>query len=78
MGLTDTPSFGSGEISPCVPLVRFPGHRVNQTHAAERQAAPGYTMDRLLSERGNFAEFSKTPVPRQNMLSENNEIVRFP
>jgi len=52
--------------------------RINQTHAAERQAAPGYTMDRLWSEMGNFTEFSKTRVPRQNMLPEKNEIVRFP
>jgi len=52
--------------------------RVSQTHAAERQAAPGYTMDRLLSEMGTLRSFKKTPVPRQNMLPENNEIVRFP
>ncbi|WP_321505658.1 M23 family metallopeptidase [uncultured Methanoregula sp.] len=75
--VTDTPSFLGAEGYPHVYRSFDSLGGVNQTKATERQITPGYTMDRLWSEMGNFAEFLKTPVPRQNMLPDNNEIVRF-
>ena len=51
---------------------------LNVTRAAERQSSPGYTMSQLWSEFGDFVEFSKTPVPQQDRLMENEAIVRFP
>jgi len=52
--------------------------RVNQNHAAERQAAPRYTMDRHWSEIGELCGVFKNAGYAQNTLPENNEIVRFP
>jgi hypothetical protein len=76
--VTDTPSFLGAEGYPHVYRSFDSLGWVNQSHAAERQAAPGYSLTQLWSEIGDFAEFFKTPVPRQNMLPDNNEIVRFP
>ncbi|MFA4860198.1 M23 family metallopeptidase [Methanoregula sp.] len=76
--VTGTPSFLGAEGYPHVYRSFDSLGRVNQTKAAERQATPGYTMNRLWSEMGIFAEYLKTPVSRQNLLPENNEIVRFP
>jgi murein DD-endopeptidase MepM/ murein hydrolase activator NlpD len=75
--VTDTPSFLGAEGYPHVYRSFDVIGNVNQTKAEARQASPGYTTARLWSEIGDFAMFSKTPVSRQNMLPENNEIVRF-
>lgn len=76
--VTDTPSFLGAEGYPHVYRSFDSLGGVHVDRAIERQATPGYTMTQLWSEMGEFAEYLKTPVPRQNMLPENNEIVRFP
>jgi D-alanyl-D-alanine carboxypeptidase len=76
--VTDTPSFLGAEGYPHVYRSFDSLGWVNQSRAAERQADPGYTLDRLWSDMGDYAEFLKIPVHRQNMLPDNNEIVRFP
>jgi len=76
--VTDTPSFLGAEGYPHVYRSFDSLGMVNFTRVGERQAVPGYTVTQLWSEIGDFAEYLKTPVPRQNMLPDNNEIVRFP
>jgi hypothetical protein len=76
--VTDTPSFLGAEGYPHVYRSFETIGSVNQTKAEARQASAGYTMHQLWSEIGTFAEFSKTPAARQNMLPDNNDIVRFP
>jgi hypothetical protein len=76
--VTDTPSFLGAEGYPHVYRSFDSLGMVNTTRAAERQTTPDYTLTQLWSEMGDFAEFIKTPVARQNMLPDNNEIVRFP
>ena len=76
--VTDTPSFLGAEGYPHVYRSFDSLGMVNFTRVGERQAVPGYTVTQLWSEIGDFAEYLKTPIPRQNMLPDNSEIVRFP
>jgi len=76
--VTDTPSFLGAEGYPHVYRSFDSIGSINQTNAEARQASGGYTVNQLWSEIGDFADFVKTPVPRQNMLPDNNEIVRVP
>jgi hypothetical protein len=76
--VTDTPSFLGAEGYPHVYRSFDSLGMINLARAAERQADPAYTLTQLWSDMGDFAEFTKTPVARQNMLPDNNEIVRFP
>jgi murein DD-endopeptidase MepM/ murein hydrolase activator NlpD len=75
--VTDTPSFLGAEGYPHVYRSFDSLGFFNKTRAEVRQTGQGYTMDRLWSEIGDFAEFARTPVSRQNLLPDNNEIVRF-
>ncbi len=76
--VTDTPSFLGAEGYPHVYRSFESLGMVNQSRAGERQANPAYTLTQLWSDMGDFVEFVKTPVSRQDMLPDNNEIVRFP
>ena len=75
--VTDTPLFIGAEGYPHVYRSFEVIGSVNVTRAAERQADPAYTMDRLWSNFRDYVVFSQ-PVQQVNRLPENNDIVRFP
>jgi hypothetical protein len=51
---------------------------INETEMSVKSSAPRYDGANTWTNFGDFVTFKKVPVPRQNMLQENWEIVRFP
>lgn len=76
--VTGTPSFLGAEGYPHVYRSFDITGSVNQTRAMEQLSNPGYSLDRMWSELGNYIEFSSEPVHQENRLMENNVVVRFP
>jgi hypothetical protein len=76
--VTDTPSFLGAESYPHAYRSFEVIGAINQSLAEERQSLPNYTITQLWSEFGDFITFFPQPVPMQNMLPENNVILRMP
>jgi murein DD-endopeptidase MepM/ murein hydrolase activator NlpD len=72
--VTDTPSFLGAEGYPHVYRSFDLIGGVNTTLAEQKLSVP----NRLWAEFVDVVTFLPQPVPRQNMLPENNAIVRFP
>ncbi len=51
---------------------------INQTRANERMSLPGATIMMFWEDTSPFADFFETPVPRENSLPDNFDIVSFP
>ncbi len=75
--VTDTPSFLGAEGYPHVYRSFDVIGGINMTRTVQRQSTPGYSLNQLWSEFGDFVEFSD-PVQQVNRLPENNAVVRFP
>lgn len=75
--VTGTPSFLGAEGYPHVYRSFVVIGSVNQTLAEERQSHPGYTMNRLWSDFGDFVIHSQKPVSHERMLTENWDILKL-
>lgn len=51
---------------------------INETRAIERMSLPGATITDLWGDVTDLIVFSDSPAPRESMLPENWDIVRFP
>ena len=76
--VTDIPSFLGAEGYPHVYRSFNVTGEVNETLGAERMSTPGYSINQLWSEFGDFVTYIRQPVPQENRLMQNNVIVRFP
>ena len=76
--VTDIPSFLGAEGYPHVYRSFDVTGEVNETLGAERMSTPGYSINQLWSEFGDFVTYIRQPVPQENRIMQNNVIVRFP
>ncbi|NMB79094.1 MAG: serine hydrolase [Methanomicrobiales archaeon] len=76
--VTGSPSFLGAEGYPHVYRSFDRTGMVNVTRAMEYLAKPGYSVNQMWSEFGDFTEFAQQPVSYKNMLMENNDITRLP
>jgi murein DD-endopeptidase MepM/ murein hydrolase activator NlpD len=76
--VTDIPSFLGAEGYPHVYRSFNVTGEVNETLGAQRMASPGYSLNQLWTEFGNFVTSFPQVVPQENRLMQNNVIVRFP
>ncbi|MEI7649486.1 MAG: M23 family metallopeptidase [Methanomicrobiales archaeon] len=76
--VTDIPSFLGAEGYPHVYRSFNVTGEVNETLGAQRMSSPGYSLNQLWTEFGNFVTSFPQVVPQENRLMQNNVIVRFP
>jgi hypothetical protein len=76
--VTGIPSFLGAEGYPHVYRSFNVTGEVNQTLGAERMSSPGYSINQLWSEFGDFVTYFRQTVPQENRLMQNNVVVEFP
>jgi hypothetical protein len=76
--VTDKPSFLGAEGYPHVYRSFDVTGVVNATLGSERMDSPGYTTTDLWTDFGDLVTSISSPVHEEDMLPENNRILRFP